>query len=81
MMKLSSTGKLNGRKARAIYWPGEDTHQLTAKAGECTLVCECSFHGEYDSMWIVVLDAKGNETARYNAKYLESIMWETEEAT
>ena len=40
------------------------------------LYFSATYHGDRDEFWIVVTDDSGNETARWNARYVEYIKWE-----
>jgi hypothetical protein len=68
--------KQNGRKIKMITWPdndGESGQQIKAE-GDLELALEYRFCGDHDESW-VVQSYNNKEVARYNAKYLESIIW------
>ena len=63
--------KKSGIKIRAIYFPNGE--RVVANYS-CTLETLNEFHGEYDIDWVILLQ-DGNETARYNTRHIESIVW------
>lgn len=66
-----------GKRIKAITWPDSESEQ-----GRCireTLTChiyiEKSFCGDHEDWWAVEHNKKGQETARHNLRYVESIIW------
>lgn len=69
--------KMNGKKIKSVWWPDTETaHGVNLTAdGNLTLHLEWRFHGTWDESWIIeCLD--GVEVARYNPRFIESIIWE-----
>jgi len=65
------------KEVREIYWPGKDGGKKSNGEGDRLIFRTFSF-GDHDESWVIVENKYGEETARHNARYLESIVWETD---
>ncbi len=76
-MKVNHTG----RKAKSIWWNGEngdstlDMENKDYLRGE--LIYHSEYYGDHAENWIVYFE-NGKEISRHNTKYIASIEWEDE---
>ena len=76
---INSLSNMEGKKAKLIYYgrDGENVHEAKESEGyKKEIILTSSYHGEYDMVWFVIYE-NGKETNRVNAKYVESIIWDT----
>lgn len=62
-----------GRSARLVTWP-----DFGNERGRCIRANEPGriiFTASPPIVWLLEFDEQGNETARHNAAYVESIVW------
>jgi len=68
---------MHGKKISTIYWPDTESEQgrmLSSKDDD--LILDATYHGDHDEFWIVQKrKITGREVARYNPRYVESIIW------
>ena len=66
----------NGKKIKICNWP--DTQNETGQTLQCSSTKSLTMHVEYmgdrTECWVVVTN-DGAETARHNARMIESIVW------
>lgn len=72
--------EMHGKKIEAVCWPDSENKSGEIlpsgnRYGELTL--SATHHGDRDEFWIIQTK-DGKEIARYNTKYVESIVWEEE---
>ena len=60
-----------GREAKTIVF---ENHSISSKKGYTRLVGRCIDCGERVDYWILQVE-NGQEKARHNAKYIETIVW------
>jgi hypothetical protein len=68
---------MHGKKIKFASWPdsGNETGQHLQSGEKCgTLTFSATYHGDHDEFWIVQTK-DGEEVARYNARYVETITW------
>jgi len=66
------SSELDGKMVDQIIFPNGDVLSVNE---EMRLSYHYEFHGEYDDAWVIQIDNVGNETARHNVKFIESIIW------
>lgn len=65
-----------GRDIDSLGWIiGEEANSYKIKDSERAYIVN-EFHGEYDIDWVVI-EENGQETMRYNTKYVDSIVWKS----
>lgn len=69
---------MHGKKVKMISWPDSENElgryiSAGGQYGELTL--SALYHGDRDEFW-VVQTKDGEEVARHNARYIESIVWQ-----
>ena len=77
-MEITPIAKLEGKKAKRIYYGKDGECYQEAKIGDNyvkEIIMTNTYHGEYDIIWFVCFE-NGKETSRHNAKFIESIEWE-----
>jgi len=71
--------EMHGKEIAAVFWPDTETEKgRTLKAGDgCdNLYLNATYHGDRDEFWIVQMK-DGEEVARHNPRFVESIVWES----
>lgn len=72
---------MNGKKIDVVYLPDtndECGRQLVAGHPGCeSLHLSATYHGDHEEFWIVQM-YKGEEVARHNPRYVETIAWAKE---
>lgn len=63
-----------GKAVLRIRLLGDDLGRYTAPRG-CSMVCEQSFHGDHDEVWIVARTAEDVEVNRWNIRAVAEIVW------
>ena len=69
----------SGRMVERIWWNGANGDESAAPGEHQHMVTLNEYHGEYDVDWVLLVDGNGHEMARYNTRYLASIVWATKE--
>lgn len=73
---MSKAEKFDGKIVEAVELPNGNVIWNTAeKENGRTLVVDYMYHGEYDSLWVCVLDSNGKEVSRYNFLHITSVSW------
>ena len=67
-----NSNELDGKMVDQIIFPNGEVLSVNE---EMRLRYHYEFHGEYDDAWVIQVDNVGNETARHNVKFIESIIW------
>lgn len=67
--RMNST--LDGKQIDLISFPNGDCCRAINGS---TLVYHYEYHGEYADAWVISI-VEGKEIVRYNAKFIESIVW------
>jgi hypothetical protein len=71
---------MHWRKIDSIYWPDTQAEQgrFLSVGSYCDdLRFSATHHGDHDEFWILAMK-DGKEIARYNPRFLESIIWAKE---
>ena len=69
---------INGKRIEAITWPDSREEQgryINAQRHKVELTYQTIFYGDREENWVIE-SQNGQETARYNTRYLEAIVWE-----
>jgi hypothetical protein len=69
--------EMHGKKITAVYWPdtNDETGRCLVSGAECgDLHLSATYHGDHDEFWIVQTK-NGEEVARHNPKFAETIQW------
>ena len=67
-----NSSELDGKMVDQIIFPNGEVLSVNE---EMRLRYHYEFHGEYDDAWVIQVDNDGNEIARHNVKFIESIIW------
>ena len=73
---------MHGRKIQLIRfhaahpsYTGEDPVIRINDGSLRTLELSATYHGDRDEFWVLHLESDGKETARYNVRHIETIVW------
>jgi hypothetical protein len=66
------SSELDGKRVDQIMFTNGEVLSVSE---EISMHYHYEFHGEYDDAWVIQVDNVGNETARHNVKFIESIIW------
>ena len=70
-----NTKIMDGKLIASVHWAKDDGDERIVASDEIGLHMSATYHGDRDEFWIVQSDAKGNEVARHNTRYVESFVW------
>lgn len=73
--------EMNGKKIDVVYLPDQNDEcgrqLVTGSTGCASLHLSATYHGDHEEFWIVQMN-NGQEVARHNPRYVETIAWARE---
>lgn len=73
---------MHGRKIQLIRFPaaapsytGQDPVIRINDGSLRTLQLSATYNGDRDEFWVLHLESDGTESARYNVRHIETIVW------
>lgn len=69
--------EMHGKRIVAVYWPDTESEQgrcVKERADGYGLHLSVTYHGDHEEIWIIET-LNGQEIARHNPRYVESIVW------
>lgn len=64
-----------GKQVLRIRLLDDDLGSYQHRPPGFSMVCEQSFHGDHDEVWIVVRSSNGVELSRWNVRAVAEIVW------